>query len=220
MGIGVGRPQGQRLERKPGQGRFEAISVGRTDVAVEGLERPGRDPIPAEIVLRVQVEQSDVIAQGLADRAPGPDLLAARRGRDELGVVAAEGEGIVDELLGPGRKEARAPAGVEAEIGDRVPGDAEPPRRPLVGDVAGEVDPAGLEMVGELVGDPVVADARGDAPVGADLEPVEDEDAGAGLGQRLVGDEIRAFDGVAEVGVFRFVDGLPGDSPRRRSDGS
>lgn len=162
--IGIGQPQGQVLGGIPGQGRLEAVAVGRADVAVEGLEGPGDDPIAAEIVLRAQVEEGDVIAQGLADRAPRPDLLAARRGRDEPGVVPAERVGVVDELFGPGWQEARPPAGVEAEVGERVPGDAEPSRRPLVSDVPGQVNPAGLDTVVELVGNFVVADARGDAP--------------------------------------------------------
>ena len=64
-------------------------------------------------------------------------------------------------------------------------------------------------MVVHLAGDVIVAQAEEGPPLGSQLDPVQDEDAGRRLGHGLVGQHGGAFDGVAQVGVQEGIDRLP-----------
>ena len=207
VGIGVGGAQGQGLDRVPGERGFQAVAGGRADVAVEGLERPGGDAETAEIVVRGHSEEGDVVDERSAERAAGSDLLAARCGRLEVLVESAEGVGIVRQLLGAGGQEARPPARVQAEVRDRIPGHAHAARGLLVGVVARQI----AEMVGQRAGDVVVAQAEEHAPLGAELEPVEQEGARARLAHPLIGLKLGSLHRVAQVVVLDLVDRLPAE---------
>ena len=114
VAVGVGQAQGQGFDGIPGQRGLQPVAGGRADVAVERFQRPRGDPVAPEIVVRGQVEKGDVVGEGAADRAAGADLLAGRRGRLEVLVEAAEGVGVVGQLLRAGRQEAGSPAGVQS----------------------------------------------------------------------------------------------------------
>ena len=151
------------------------------------------------------MEEGQVVGEHRADGAPGADFLAVGRGRFEVLVETAERVGIVGQLLRARGKEAGAPAGVQPEVRGRVPGQAQTSRGFLVAVIAGQ----GSDMVVHFASHIVVAQAEEGAPLGAHLDPVQDEDAGRCLGHGLVGQHRGPFDGVAQVGVKQGVDRLP-----------